>query len=227
MKAVILAAGEGVRMRPLTLDTPKPLLKVLGKPLIQYTFEALPDAVDEVVVVVGYKREQIIAHFGSEFEGKRITYVVQEKSTGTANAILLAKEHLLDTPFFSFYADDIYYRNDISKLLDHQYGVLVAEVPDPKPFGVVELAPDGKLISFEEKPAYPKSNLVSTGAFLLDPAVFNYTASPHSVTGESYLVDMVMGLARVRDFYGIITKNWVPIGFPADLAKAGEMLSTQ
>ena len=211
-------------MQPLTFDTPKPMLKVLGKPLLQRTIELLPESVTEVVVVVGYKREQITQHFGSEFEGKRMTYVVQEKLGGTAAALMLAKEHLLDAPFFSFYADDIYDKDDVLKLLDHQYGVLVAEVLDPKPFGVVELAPDGKLISFEEKPEHPKSNLVSTGAFLLGPELFNYTALPHPVTGEQYITDMIMGLAKDRDFYGIVTKRWIPIGYPADLAKAEEIL---
>ena len=67
MKAVIFAAGEGKRMQPLTLEKPKPLLEVLGKPLIQRTFEAMPDTVDEVVVVVGYKKEQIQDFLGAEF----------------------------------------------------------------------------------------------------------------------------------------------------------------
>ena len=220
MKAVIFAAGEGTRMLPLTLETPKPMLMVLGKPLLQRTIELLPENVDEVVVVVGYKREQIIAHFGAEYEGKRMTYVVQEKLGGTAEALMLAKEHLMDTAFFSFYADDIYDKGDVLKLLDHQYGVLVAEVADPRAFGVIELGADGKIISFEEKPEHPKSNLVSTGAFLLDPAIFNYTAEPHPKTGERYLTDMVMGLAKDRDFYGVITKRWIPIGYPADLVTA-------
>lgn len=224
MKAVIFAAGAGKRMLPLTLEKPKPLLEVLGKPLLQRTIELLPESVDEVVVVVGYKREQIIAHFGSEFEGKRMTYVVQETLGGTADALMLAKSHLQDAPFFSFYADDIYDKDDVLKLLDHQYGVLVAEVVDPRAFGVIELAPDGRMISFEEKPEHPKSNLVSTGAFLLDGAIFNYTAEPHPTTGERYLTDMVMGLAKDTDFYGIVTKRWIPVGYPADLAKAEAVL---
>ena len=86
MKAVILAAGEGVRMRPLTLERPKPLLEVLGKPLIAYTFEALPDVVDEVIVIVKYKEEMVRAFLGSSFLGKKVTYVVQNELNGTAGA---------------------------------------------------------------------------------------------------------------------------------------------
>lgn len=224
MKAVIFAAGEGRRMRPLTIEKPKPMLEVLGKPLIQRTFEALPDLVDEVVVVVGYKREQIQAFLGSQFLGKRVTYVTQEKVTGTADALLLVQTHLDESPFLTFCADDIYNRTDVEKLLAHRYGVLVAAVPDPRPFGVVELAPDGRLLSFEEKPEHPKSNLVSTGAFLLDGEVFKYTADAHPQTGERYLVDMVMGLAHEVPFYGVACHTWIPVGYPDDLARAEKLL---
>ncbi len=225
MKAVIFAAGEGKRMRPLTFDTPKPLLKVLGKSLIQYTFEAMPDSVDEVVVVVGYKKEQIQAFLGTEFLGRRVTYVVQEAVTGTADALMLARPHLGEGAFLSFYADDIYAKADVEKLLAHRYGVLVAEVSDPRAFGVVELAPDGRLVSFEEKPEHPKSNLVSTGAFLLDEKMFSYSAPKNEKTGERYIVDMVMGLAHNEPFYGVLTNTWIPVGHPEDLKKAEQQLS--
>lgn len=224
MKAVIFAAGEGKRMQPLTFEKPKPLLEVLGKPLIQRTFEAMPDSVDEVVVVVGYKKEQIQAFLGPEFLGKRVTYVVQEAVTGTADALLLAQPHLDDGQFFSFYADDVYAKADVEKLLSHRYGVLVAEVPDPRAFGVVELALDGRLLSFEEKPEHPKSNLVSTGAFLLDEKIFNFSAMAHPTTGERYIVDMVMALAKEEPFYGIVTTTWIPVGYPEDLLKAETLL---
>lgn len=225
MKAVIFAAGEGKRMRPLTEVKPKPMLEVLGKPLIQYTFEAMPEPVEEVVVVVGYKKEQIQAFLGAEFLGRRVSYVTQERVSGTADALLLARPLLGDEPFFSFYADDIYARSDVEKLFAHRYGVLVAEVSDPRAFGVVELVPDGRLVSFEEKPEHPKSNLVSTGAFLLDSAVFAYDAPVHRKTGERYIVDMVMGFAKDQPFYGVRTETWIPVGYPTDLEKAEKLLT--
>ncbi len=223
MKAAIFAAGEGRRMRPLTLETPKPLLKVLGKPLIQYTFEALPDVVDEVVMVVGYKREQVQAFLGNEFLGKRVTYVVQEKLGGTAGALAVARSALGDGQFLTYFADDMYLKDDVEKLLTHHYSMLIATVADPRPFGVVELAPDGRIESFEEKPHAPKSNLVDIGVFLLDQRVFDYDAPAHP-NGEHYLTDMVMGLARDHAVYGVPASRWLPIGTPDDLIKAEKLL---
>lgn len=75
MRAVILAAGEGKRMRPLTEKIPKPMLQVLGRPLLEHIFDSLPDAVDEVILGIGYLGGQIKAHFGSSFGGCKIRYV--------------------------------------------------------------------------------------------------------------------------------------------------------
>lgn len=224
MKAVIFAAGEGKRMRPLTESMPKPMLTVLGKPLIQYTFEALPDVVDEVVVVVGYKRAQIQAFLGAEFLGKRVSYVVQETMGGTGAALLLAKDALGAGPFIATYADDIYLKSDVEKILVHTYGLLVSEVDDARPFGVVESAPDGRIVSFEEKPEHPKSNLVSTGMILIDEKVFAYDAPVHPRTGERYIVDMVMGLAHDYPVYAVPASRWIQIGYPDDLRKAERLL---
>lgn len=224
MKALVVAAGAGKRMMPLTADTPKPMLTVLGKSLIQYTFEAMPDVVDEVVVVVGYKKEKLQAFLGSEFLGKRVTYVVQETVGGTAAALLLAREALGTGQFLKFYADDIYRKADVEKLFDHHYSILLAEVPDPRAFGVVELAPDGRITSFEEKPEVPKSNLVSAGVMLLDERIFMYNALPKEKTGERYDVDMVMGLAKDHAVYGVRASRWLQIGYPDDLAKAEAVL---
>lgn len=225
MKAVIFAAGKGTRMLPLTLEKPKPLLTVLGKPLIQYTFEALPESIDEVVVVVGYRQDQLRAFLGETFLGKRVTYVVQGTIGGTAAALELAKDELDAGPFIATYADDIYLKADAEKLLAHQYSLLVAEVEDPRPFGVIEAAPDGHIVSFEEKPEAPKSNLVSVGMLLLDEKVFAYTAPVHPRTGERYVVDMVMGLAEVSPVYAVPASRWIQIGYPDDLTKAEMILS--
>ena len=75
MQCVILAAGKGERMRPLTNDRPKPLVLVLGRPLLEHIIEALPAAIDEIILVVGYRGEQIQKHFGTEYGGRRVHYV--------------------------------------------------------------------------------------------------------------------------------------------------------
>ena len=114
MQAVILAAGEGRRMRPLTESTPKPLLEVCGRPLISYTFAALPDVVDEVVMVVSYLKEKITAYLGSTFEGRKIHYVEQRKLEGTGKALFEARPLIKDR-FLVLMADDIYFKEDIER----------------------------------------------------------------------------------------------------------------
>src|SRR3989338_8468553 len=106
MQAVILAAGEGVRMRPLTLTTPKPLLEVAGKFLLRHIVEALPSEVDELVIVIGYLGDQIKNYCGTEFCGKKVSYVWQKEKTGTGKALFLC-EPLVRGRFFMLYADDI------------------------------------------------------------------------------------------------------------------------
>lgn len=223
MQAVILAAGKGKRMLPLTLEKPKPLLEVLGKPLIQYTFEALPDVVDEVVVVVGYKHEQIQVHVQHEFCGRRVTYAIEEPLGGTATALLTARPSLSGN-FLVYFADDIYLKSDAELLLKHELGFLVAEVSNPERFGVIELDEESRVVSFEEKPAKPKSNLVSAGVLLLDERIFSYEAPLQPDTSERYLTDMVQALARDVPFYGVRATRWIPIGYPEDLSKAEILL---
>lgn len=223
MKAVIFAAGEGKRMLPLTLEKPKPLLEVLGKPLISYTFAALPDAVTEVVVIVGYKEDMIRAYLGDNFKGRKITYVRQESVTGTGGALELAKEHLLGERFFTVYADDIYAKEDLEKLLPHRLGMLLSHAKDPSRFGVVELNSSGEVVSIIEKPEHPKSDLVSTGIYLLTDEIFNYPTPAHS-NGERYLTDMVELLAKNTPVIGVESTRWLQVGYPEDLARAAEAM---
>ena len=96
MQAVILAAGRGTRMKELTENSPKALLEVAGRPLLQYALDTLPNDVDEVVIIVGYLGGMIHDRFGPEYYGKRLLYVEQEELNGTAGALSLAKH---DTSF--------------------------------------------------------------------------------------------------------------------------------
>ena len=94
MKAIILAAGEGRRLRPFTETMPKVMLPVANKPVLEYVFDAVKNSgIDELIVVVGYKKERIMEHF-KDYEGIKITYVVQDRQLGTAHALLQAKRHV-------------------------------------------------------------------------------------------------------------------------------------
>jgi NDP-sugar pyrophosphorylase family protein len=92
MQAVILAAGKGVRMLPLTKDRPKPLIEVAGKTLLERNLDQMIGLADEVILVVGYKKEMIMEKFGDNYKGMRIVYVVQEEQLGTGHALLQTEE---------------------------------------------------------------------------------------------------------------------------------------
>src|SRR5215212_8859235 len=107
MQAVILAAGRGTRMVELTTEVPKPMLEVSGKTLLEYKFDALPEEVAEVIIIVGYLGSVIQRRFGGEYKGKKLFYVEQEELNGTAGALWHAKDILKDR-FIVMMGDDIY-----------------------------------------------------------------------------------------------------------------------
>ncbi len=220
MQCIILAAGEGVRMRPLTLHTPKPLLRVGGKTLLEHQLDILPMEVDEIIIVVGYLGQQIIDYFGNHFRGKKITYVWQEKKEGTYRALALCQGLIKDAPFLMLYADDIFDEKSIRRLVESPFpALLVASHDHPERFGVVETNADGKITRIEEKPAQPKSNWVNCGPVKLVPQIFDYPPSVHA-NGEYYLPVSINQMLSDVSFYAIPTQTWIPIGYPEDLAKA-------
>ena len=107
MKAVVLAAGKSTRTYPLTLTRPKPLLEVANKPILQHNLESLSGLIDEVILVVGYRKEMIKERFGEEFNGIKLTYVEQKEQLGTGHALLHA-EGYVSGRFLVLMGDDIY-----------------------------------------------------------------------------------------------------------------------
>ena len=226
MKCIILAAGEGARMQPLTNDIPKPMLKVLDKPLLEHILNSLPDTMDEVILVVGYLREKIIDYFGDKFGKFRIQYVIQDTKLGTYRALELCRDSLMDNEkFLMMYADDIHDRESLKKCVESDFcAMLVYESDDPRKFGVVETDSSAFITNIEEKPENPKTNLVSTGAMLLDKNIFKFPARQHK-NGEYYLTDSVGQMIEAGYKFKAIKSNfWLPIGYPEDLARAEKVL---
>ncbi len=230
MKAVILAAGEGVRMRPLTHETPKSLVRVRGKSLLHHIWEALPEEIDEVLLVIAssFKGGMIRAAFGPAFGGKRVTYVVQEKPLGTGHALSLCRSRLgADERFLFLLGDDLHGKQSLAEMVRHPLAILVHPHPDPRRFGVVEVGPGNRVASFEEKPAAPKSNLVSPGVFVLDPRVFKYPLPIHEESGEYFLTPQVAAFMKEHPFAVVRSDFWIPIATPEDLARAEEILRSR
>lgn len=224
MKAIILAAGEGVRMRPLTLERPKPLLKIKGRVILEHIVSRLPHSVDELILVVGYLGGHIKSHCGTNFLGRKVSYVHQENKLGTFHALKLCESYVKDKErFLMLYADDIHDREGIENCLKHERSILVAEAEDPRKFGVIKLNKDRSIAEIIEKPENPPSNLVSTGVMVLDANIFKYEADLHS-SGEYYLTSALNKMAKDHKIFAVKSTQWIPIGCPEDLLRAEKIL---
>ncbi|MSU74178.1 nucleotidyltransferase family protein [Candidatus Kaiserbacteria bacterium] len=223
MQAVILAAGEGRRMRPLTLERPKPLVLIAGRPLLEHIIDALPEEVDEIILVVGYKSEMIRQHFGNSYKGRTITYVFQWMAAGTAHALSMTAPLLHDDRFIMMNADDLHGTEAFTKALQYPLALLAATHTDPSKFGVLELNADHTLANIIEKPTVPPSNLVNTGAMIIDKRIFNYEAVRHE-SGEYYMTYPLSLFAKECPITVIEQDFWIPVGSPSDIALAEEAL---
>ena len=219
MKAVILCAGEGLRLRPFTYSEPKVMIQVANKPIVQYVVESLvKNGIRDIVMVVGYKKERIMSHFedGKDFDA-RIEYVTQPKQLGTAHALSCAKDSL-DDEFVVLPGDNIVDSTAISDLLSSKKGtsILITESPEPSKYGVVVLS-EGRAKNIIEKPEERISNLISTGIYLLDSKVF-VEIDRLLKEGKYDLTEAIRQLALKEDIFGISTSGmWVDAIYPWDL----------
>ena len=223
MQCVILAAGKGTRLKSLTDNCPKPLVHVAGKSLLDHIVEALPSAVDEIIIVVGYLGVMIREYCGEIFHGKKVTYVEQVVQDGTGRALWLCKD-MLKGRFLFLFADDIHGKEDIARLTSFTRGILVMASDTPERFGVVVQNADGTLAEIIEKPEHPPSNLVSTGVMVLDEHIFEFEPT-HPVNGEYYLTESLEQYAQQYPVFVVEEKMWLPIGYPEDIENAEKRLS--
>jgi UDP-N-acetylglucosamine diphosphorylase / glucose-1-phosphate thymidylyltransferase / UDP-N-acetylgalactosamine diphosphorylase / glucosamine-1-phosphate N-acetyltransferase / galactosamine-1-phosphate N-acetyltransferase len=222
MQCVVLAAGLGKRMRPLTDERPKPLVEVCGKTLLDHIVEALPSAIDELIMIVGYRGDMIEAHCGTLFHGRKVSYLVQEEQRGTADALWLAKD-LLKGRFMVMFADDIHGKDDLAEAVSYSRAILSTTSQNPERFGVIVKNADGTLAEIVEKPQRPPSNLVSTGPMVLDTNVFHFEPQ-QLVNGEYYLPEVVNRYVQKYPIAVVEQKQWIAIGYPDDIIKAEAIL---
>jgi len=225
MQAVILAAGEGIRMRPLTLTTPKPLLKVGNKTLLEHLVSNFSEDIKEIILVVGYLGEQFEQNFGKQILGRPIKYVWQKQKLGTYHALKLCKSFLDGSRFCLFYADDLIDQKTVEDLIQHPLAVVTHEVNDPRPFGVITTDQEGRILEIEEKPENPKSNTILANGYVLDDRIFNYEPPQHPKSGEYYLSTAAAQMAREHKIMVVKANFWFPIASPEDLKKAEEILA--
>lgn len=223
MQCVILAAGKGTRMRDLTQHTPKPLIKVCDKTILDHVVESLPSEVTELILVTSYLEEQIKAYCGEEFYGRSVKYVTQENPAGGTGSALMCAKELVTGKFLFMYADDIHGSDALKSVVQEDHAMLGMHSDTPEQFGVLVQNEDGTLKEILEKPANPPSNLVNIGGFVIDPELFEYEP-PVSDSGEVYVTDMLTAYAQVHPVKIIEQDTWIPIGNPEQIKVAESIL---
>jgi len=211
MDAVLLAAGLGTRLRPHTLTTPKPLLLVQGRPILDWTLGAVPKSVDRIVVVVPYLAEQVEKYLREQNRFKEWVVVPQGTPRGTGDALRKCREQIRSDKFLVINGDDLFGAGDFARLAYCPAGVLVQEVAEPKKFGIAFLKPDGTLEKLVEKPDLPGPQLANTGAYLFPREVFQIEIEV-SPRGEYEITDYVSKLAAQQPFHVVRSTFWFPIG---------------
>ncbi|MDR3223559.1 MAG: NTP transferase domain-containing protein [Methanobrevibacter sp.] len=239
MKAVILSAGEGRRMRPLTLTKPKTMLPVAGKPIIQYNIEALRDnGITDILLIVKYKQDLVKDYFkdGKDF-GVNISYKTQEEPAGTADAIGCSKNFIKNDNLIVLNGDIILDKELISEIIDDYNDshfdtlMVLTEVEDPSYYGVVEM--QGILVkNIIEKPKKEDapSNLINTGIYIFNKDIFDKIAKTKiSSRGEFEITDsLALQIKDNKNIRGFITdKKWIDIGMPWDLLEINELIIGQ
>lgn len=237
MKAVVLAAGEGTRLRPLTEDKPKAMVEIDGKPLVAHCFDKLADlGAEEFVVVVGYMKEHIIEHFGDSYRDIPITYTHQREQLGLAHALLSVEEHI-DDDFMLMLGDNVFNANlaDVVRRQREERAdaaFLVEEVPweEAGRYGVCDTNDFGEITEVIEKPDDPPTNLVMTGFYTFSPAIFPACELVQpSNRGEyeiSEAIDLLIRSGRTIDAIGL--DGWrIDVGYPEDRDEAEKRLQDE
>ena len=225
-QTVVLAAGAGTRMRPLTASRPKPLLPVAGRPLVEHTMDAAAAAgAERFVVVVGHGSDQVRATLGDRHRGVPVEYAVQSAPRGTADAVRVAADHLDRAPFVVLNGDDLYDDRAVAALYDYtddaRPAVGAHSVENPGEYGVLDVT-GGHVVDVVEKPDDPPTTLVNTGCYRLPAAALDMLDVPESPRGEHELTDV---LARVCDRFQVrpvSVDRWQGVGRPWELLDANE-----
>jgi|SRR6516162_197856 glucose-1-phosphate thymidylyltransferase len=238
MKGVILAGGEGTRLRPLTLVTNKHLLPVYNKPVIYYAIEKFVEAgIDRIMIVTSPRQIEDFVNLlgsGQNFTSKKtgkqiqIVYGIQNRPSGIADGLYIAKDYVGQDDCVLYLGDNIF-EDDLSAHIQNFEGgalVFLKEVKDPQRFGVATIDKDGRVVEIEEKPAAPKSNLAVTGVYVYDNTVFDKMVDqPTSERGEyeiTYVNNKYVEAGTLRAVN--LKKDWFDIGSVDALLEANNFM---
>jgi glucose-1-phosphate thymidylyltransferase len=213
-QAIILAAGEGHRLKPFTIDRPKALLSIGGRPIIQYVIEALAaNGIHKIIIIVGYQKEQIYDYIGDGKQfGVEVKYITQAPQLGTAHALYLAKGEA-EKEFMVLSANRLITPETISKIVNTAPpALLIKQVESPSRYGVIKMQ-NGKFTAVVEKPEQADSNSVSTGIYVFNSEAFAY------LEAELHLPDMINKMLLNGAPIKLVEtdKTWLDVVYPWDI----------
>ncbi|WP_129112726.1 sugar phosphate nucleotidyltransferase [Halegenticoccus tardaugens] len=230
--AVVLAAGEGTRLRPLTKHRPKPMLPAANRPILEYVLDALVDAgIEDLHLVVGYKRDRVQNHFGASYRDRRITYHVQRKQLGSGHALLQALP-ALDADFLVVNGDQIVRREMVTAVreahtVEDVATLAVIESEQAPNYGAVQMS-DDRIVEFVEKPQSDTYHLLNAGVYVFAPSFAAEIEATPRHHGELSLADAIAELvADDSPVRGVLTDGiWEDATYPWDLLSlARELLN--
>jgi bifunctional UDP-N-acetylglucosamine pyrophosphorylase/glucosamine-1-phosphate N-acetyltransferase len=226
MECVVLAAGEGKRMRPLTAKRPKVMLPLANRPMMEHLILAARETgISDFIFVVGYGEREIRKHFGDGAEfGINITYAPQRHQRGTADAVRSVRD-LVAGPFLLLNGDMVLQSEDIAVFCKrHAPCMGISTTDHPGDYGVV-LVEDDRVTSLEEKTKKPKSNLINAGVYLFSRDIFDRVEKVRpSARGEFELTDALAGLIAERKLGAYRLSYWMDVGHPWDMLDANATL---
>lgn len=220
MQTVILAAGQGLRLRPLTDRIPKALVDINGKPLLAHVLESLPEETTEIIIVVGYLHDHIQRTFGRSWHGKPIRYVIQQTLDGTGGALHLLKQNL-EEKFLVVNGDNLYATADLERLIAHPVGMLVQETTDSSPASALVDA-QGHFEGLEHHAPAGETKRRVCGAYVLDERFFKYPLATITVHGktEFSLPHTLIAMSRDIPITLEFATFWQSVGTPQELEAA-------
>jgi len=230
MQAVILAAGRGTRMGVLTDNIPKPLLEIGGKTLLEHKFDALPEEIDEIVLVVGYLGGKIQERFGGSYKDRRILYVEQEVLDGTMGALSRVKGILTDR-FLVMMGDDLYASDDIVRCIAiPDWVMLVEDTAQMNAGGRIIVDDAGTIADIEEGDHKGQAGLANTGLFVLDTRIFQYPMVPKRAGSDEFgLPQTALAASKTAGipFLAIKSTFWIQVTDSYDLVRADAAINAR
>ena len=222
MKAVLLVGGMGTRLRPLTYRIPKPLVPVMGKPLMMHVIDSIPKEVDEVIIPVSYKKQAMEEYLAKNPPKRTVTLIDEPEPLGTGGAVKNVEKHI-DGAFLVINGDSLS-SLDLAKFIAFHRNkkafatISLWPVEDPTPYGVVDLSEDGRIKHFQEKPKREEafSNLINAGVYALEREVLAYMGKGF-VSMERDVFPKILD----RGMYGMrFDGYWIDCGRREDLLRA-------